>query len=276
MNQTFLLPRFGRLLRKYFTDNRGQLGVNVALLAVVLIALACIFYSDNPSAVDRSRSIPFFFVGWVAWYIFIWQQTEPLNHKERAMTYLMQPASQMEKIVLIWFVSGIGFMLAFLLVFGLIDATGVQYVNSREWNPAQLEQIKGAGNMLSIKPFYQSDNFWPPAHILVLTGLLHPFSLASLLILKQYSLPLVGVLIIVLIPLGYFLNTYLAHWFLNIPEVNSALPFEGLFVNALAGSGSRRIDLPQPIGDQLRYVVGITVVVLLYITAYFRLNEREV
>ena len=39
MNQTFSLTRFGRLLRKYFTDNRGQLGANLALLTVVLMNL---------------------------------------------------------------------------------------------------------------------------------------------------------------------------------------------------------------------------------------------
>ena len=69
MNQTFSLPRFGRLLRTYFSDNRRQLLANLALLLVVLIALACVFYIGNPTSVDRSRVILFLFVGWVAWYV---------------------------------------------------------------------------------------------------------------------------------------------------------------------------------------------------------------
>ena len=129
---------------------------------------------------------------------------------------------------------------------------------------------------MSIKPFYQSDNFWPPAHILVLNGLLHPLSIVFLLFFKRYSLPLVGVLFMVLLASGYFLNSYVLHWILDTREPLSALPFESVGVDAPTGLGYRRIDLPQPIGNQLRYVVGITAVVLLYITAFFRLKEREV
>ena len=266
MNQTFSLPRFGRLLRKYFTDNRGQLGINVALLAVVLIALACIFYSDTPSAVDRNRSIPFFFVGWVAWYIFIWQQAEPLNNKERALTYLMQPASQMEKIVLIWFVSGIGFMLAFLLVFGLIDAVGVQYVNSREWP-------QGAPKLGS---YYEFKGPVPPI-MWAFTALLHPIALALLLVVRKYALPSVAVLVFVLLFGGLVINSIILGSLTGLGETQRTFPFGSFIAFSLSNKSQyRRIDLPQPIGDQLRYVVGITLVVLLYITAYFRLNEREV
>lgn len=279
MNQTFSLSRFGRLLRKYFSDNRGQLLAGLALLIGSILALAVLFYSSLPFAVDRNRAIHCFFVGLTAWYIFTWQQTDVLNHKERALNYLLQPASRLEKFILLWLVSGLGFLVIYTLLFTVIDSLGVAYVNGRQWTPYQLAQIKMMGNVLSLKPFYQSDNFWPPAQILVLTGLLHPFSIAFLLFVKRYSLPLVGVLIIVLLAAGYFLNSYVLHWLLNTPERLSAMPFESVGVDAPTSVGigiSRKIPPPQPIGNQLRYAVGIIAVVLLYITAYFRLKEREV
>lgn len=277
MNQIFSLPRFGRLLRKYFTDNRGQLLAGLALLIGLMLALTVMFYSSLPFAVDRNRAIPGLFLGWAAWYIFTWQQTDLLNHKERALNYLLQPASQLEKFLLLWLVSGVGFLAVYSLLFTIVDSLGVSYVNGRQWTPYQLAQIKMAGGIMSIKPFYQSDNFWPPAQILVLTGLLHPFSIAFLLFVKRYSLLLVGVLIIVLLAAGYFLNSYLLHWLLNTSEPLSAMPFESVGVDAPTSVGvSRKIGPPQPLGNQLRYVVGITAVVLLYITAYFRLKEREV
>lgn len=266
MNQTFSLPRFGRLLRKYFTDNRGQLLANVALLSVVLIALAFIFYSGNPTAVEHNRNIPFFFVGWAAWYVFIWQQTETLNHKERARTYLMQPASQIEKILLIWLVSGLGYMMVFLLVFGLIDTIGVQYVNGREWP-------QGTPKLGS---YYQFNDFIPPV-MWVFTVLLHPLALASLLVIRRYALASVAVLVFVLLFGGLVINSVILGSITNLEETNRTFPFDSFMAVSLKNQNQyRRIDLPQPIGNQIRYVVGIVAVVLLYITAYFRLKEREV
>jgi hypothetical protein len=266
MNQTFSLNRFGRLTRKYFTDSRGQLLANLALLVVVLVACSLLVYSDNPLAVERNRSIPFFFVGWAAWYVFIWQQTDALNHKERAMSYLMQPASQLEKMTLIWLVSGIGFVVVYCLLFGLVDAAGVHYVNSREWP---------VGTPI-LSPFYDLDSYIP-RELCVFSALLHPFALAFLLVVRRYSLPSVAVLAFLLFFIGVIINSLLLDSIIDLEEANRIAPFDRLgVVSPISKNQYRRVDLPQPIGNQIRFVVGITAVVILYITAYFRLKEREV
>ncbi|SOD98794.1 hypothetical protein [Spirosoma fluviale] len=266
MNQTFSFSRFGRLANKYFTDNRGQLLANMALLLVILVAVSLIVYNGNPLAVERNRSIPFFFIGWAAWYVFIWQQTEALNHKERTMTYLMQPASQLEKLGLLWLVSGVGFVVVYLLLFVLVDAAGVQYVNSKEWptgTPA-------------LTAYYAFDGFIP-LQLVVFTALLHPFALAFLLVVRRYSLPLVAVLAFLLIFIGVIVNTLILGSFIDLGGDNMAGPFNRLGVpSPINEKNYRMIDLPQPIGNQIRYAVGIIAVVILYITAYFRLKEREV
>ncbi|ADB37172.1 hypothetical protein [Spirosoma linguale] len=266
MNQTFSVSRFGRLLRKYFIDSRGQLLANLGLLMVVLLAVAFILYSGNPLPVSRNRVIPFFFIGWAAWYVFIWQQTEALNHKERAMTYLMQPASQLEKIGLIWLVSGAGFVVVYCLLFGLVDVAGVQYVNSREWP---------AGTPV-LEPYYYTFEGFKP-NLWVLTVLLHPFALVFLLVVRRYSLPSVAILTFLLIFLGIILNSLIMGSLIDIGEGNRIAPFDRLGVpSPINKKLYRLIDLPQPIGNQIRYAVGLLAVVILYITAYFRLKEREV
>ncbi|GAB3043169.1 hypothetical protein [Spirosoma pulveris] len=266
MNQTFSISRFGRLLRKYFIDNRGQLLTNLALLLVILITVALIMYSGNPVAVERNRAIPFFFVGWAAWYIFVWQQTEALNHKERAMTYLMQPASQLEKIVLIWLVSGVGFVVVYGLLFGLVDAAGVQYVNSKEW-PTGTQPLTA---------YYRFEGYIPPK-LWLFTLLLHPVALAFLLVVRRYSLPLVAVLTFLLFFIGLIVNTLIIRSVIDLGEGNMAGPFDHIGVpSPINEKLYRLIDFPQPIGDQIRYAVGIMAIIILYITAYFRLKEREV
>lgn len=266
MNQTFSLPRFRRLLRKYFTDSRGQLLANVALLTVVLIAVSFIFYSGEPTAVNRNRSIPFFFVGWAAWYVFIWQQTEALNHKERAMTYMLQPASQLEKLILIWLISGVGFIAVYLILFGLVDAMAVQYVNGKEWSPGSPK----------LGSYYEFNSFVPPV-LWVFTALLHPLALVLLLLVRRYALPSVAVLAFALFFIGLVVNSVILGSIIDLEEGNRTVPFDSLGVVSPENRNQfRRIDLPQPIGNQLRYAVGILAVVVLYITAYFRLKEREV
>lgn len=276
MNQTFSLLRFGRLLYTYFSDNRGQLLTGLALLTGILLAASLIIYSGLPFAVERNRSGSLFFIGWVAWFIFTWQQVEVLNHRERSMNYLLQPASQLEKFLLIWLVSGVGFLAVYLLLFGVIDAIGIGYIDNKDWTAEELRSIRQVNGILSVKPFYRSEQLLPPTHILTLTFLMHPFCLAAFLFVRRYSLPIVGVVILMTLTAVYFLNSYTLTWLLNTGKPVSALPFEWAIVKSTTDAVVRKVELPQPLGNVLRYTTGIVGVLLLYTIAFFRLKEREV
>jgi len=278
MNQTFSLPRFGRLLYKYLSDNRGQLLTSLALLTGILLIGAVIFYRDLPFQADLNRTISLFLFGWPIWYVFTWQQVEVLNNRERTMSYLLQPASQLEKFLLIWLISGIGFLIVFFSLFFIVDALGVAYVNGTNWTPEQVQAIRNVDGLFTIKPIFQSDHGWPPVHALVLIGLLHPFCLAAFLFVKRYSLPIVGVLILVTLAAGFFLNSSFVSWLLDAPKAVQALPFGQTSVEYSTGKGSlfRKLELPQPLGDIIRYSTLAVGIVLLYIIAFFRLKEREV
>ena len=77
--------------------------------------------------------------------------------------------------------------------------------------------------------------------------------------------------------IGLIVNSLILTNIIDLEGGTRTLPFDSLGVVSPENHNQyRRLDLPQPIGDQLRYAVGIVAVVLLYITAYFRLKEREV
>ena len=278
MNQTFSVTRFGRLLRKYFTDNRGQLLANIGLLVGGLFVLVLFFYQGSPGSVTNARSALFFILGWPCWYVFTVQQITVLNQKERAMNYLLQPASQFEKIALIWLISGVGFVLVYASVFALFDSVGVWFVNHRDWSPEQIEMIKRQGSLFTLKPFFADVN-GPntPSLLWGFTALLHSFTLAFALFIKRYTLPVVVVIAFALIIFGYLGNNYLLHLLTGSDWISSVSPFMRASAQSpLNQYEYRAISLPQPLSDQLRYTVGIIAVVLLYITAYVRLKEREV
>jgi hypothetical protein len=276
-NQFFSLTRFGRLLQKQFIDNRGQWLTNIALLAGGLTTLAALVYSTVPPEVDKLRIPLFFVMGWGAWYVFVWQQTDHLNQKERAMSYLLQPASVVEKTLAIWLVTGVGFVVVYIGCFLLLDAVGVAFINNREWSMQQLDEIRTRGGLSYLKPFYESVELADlPPFLWVLTGLLHSFALAMLLTVRRYTLAIVAMLAFVLIGAGFFLNIWLANQLINPGNVVSGKPFEGVIIRLSNPNSYYDLDLPQPIADQLRWLVGVTVVLGLYAVAYFKLNEREV
>ncbi len=278
MNQTFSLARFGRLTRKYFTDNRGQLLANIGLLVSGLFVLIVFAYQGSPGAVNDQRYILFFVLGWACWYVFTVQQTAVLNQKERAINYLMQPTSQVEKILLTWLISGIGFVIVYACVFALFDAIGVSYVNNRNWTPEQLDMMRRQGSLFELKSIFGEksiDNI--PRQLWVFTALLHSFTLAFSLLVRRYTLPLVVVIAFAVLIFSYFGNNYLLHTLSGSQTVGSSTPFsDASAISPTTHFEYRRIELPQPIGNQIRYAVGIIAVVLLYVTAYFRLKEREV
>lgn len=278
MNQTFSFARFGRLLRNYFINNRGQLLTNLGLLLGGFVVLSIFVYSGLPRDASDWRYPLFFVVGWACWYVFTMQQTTVLNQRERAITYLLQPASQLEKIALIWLVSGLGFMVVFLSIFGFFDAIGVWFVNHREWSPEQLERIRLRGSPLKIVSFFDQTFLNDiPKYLWVFTALLHSFTLAFSLLVRRHTLAKVVIIAFALIIFGYLVNNFIFHAVTNAREAGAALPFGGATVESPVKQYQyRTIDLPEPLGTQLRYIVGLTAIILLYITAYVRLKEREV
>ena len=276
-NQFFSLPRFGRLLQKQVTDNRGQWLTNFALLAGTMITVAMVIATGVPQEVDNMRIAAFFIGGWAAWYTFVWQQTDHLNQKERAMSYLLQPASAFEKTLALWLITGVGFVVVYVGYFLLLDAVGVAFINNREWSAQQLDEIRMRGGLSYIKPFYESDELADlPPFIWVLTGLLHSFALAMLLTVRRYALAIVAVLAFVLIGAGFFLNITVANQLISPGDVVSGKPFEGVIIRTDNPATYYDLALPQPFGDQLRWLVGVVVVSGLYAVAYLKLNEREV
>ncbi|WP_461131820.1 hypothetical protein [Spirosoma aerophilum] len=241
----------------------------------ILCIMALFFYISYPDDVDQKRPLIFFFIGWTALYVFTVQQVSLLSEKERAITYLLRPASVMEKYLLIVLISGVGFVVVYLTMFTLVDAVGVSYINHRHWPSDALDWIKRVNGNLQIDPYYRSKAMTDiPATIWVLTILLHPVALAFALLLRRLTLPLVTVVIIGALVLGMVANHYFMGGLLNGERVRMSFPFADSGI--IRTNVLRDLELPEPLGSQIRYSVGILAVIFLYVIGYFRLKEREV
>lgn len=276
MNQTFSLSRFSRLLRTYFVENRNALLASVAVLFVVLVAFSFVVYQQYPTSAEMSRYNILFIIGGAAWYIFTVQQVAVLNEKERAITYLLRPASLVEKWLQLVIVSGLFYLFVCLLLFTLIDSVGVWFVNHHAWKPEQLKEIReNYGNQLTIDSYLNwSDIGELPRNFWLSAAFIHPVSLALALLMRRYTLPLLPVIAFTLLFVLIFLNKHLLRGFVDDQVSVSADIFGNAFIEK--GHEWRMLRVPQPAGNLIRYGVGVSAVLLLYVTAFFRLKEREV
>lgn len=275
MNQIFSMSRFSRLLRTYLSDNRSSLLLNVLLLVGIMTVLALFFYNSYPDDVDRNRYLLHFLIGWVAWYVFIIHQMDEMNEKVQSISYLLRPASVLEKYLLIVLISGFGFLVVYITVFAIVDAIGVTYVNHRNWIPEQLIIIHRTSGRLHIEPYYQSNILqYIPTAVWVFSAFLHPVVLTITLLIRRLSLPLVAVVILTLAIICTVANEYFMNALVGGSEIFTGLPFSNIAVTR--NHIVRQVQVPEPLGNQIRYAVGLVSIILLYTTAYFRLKEREV
>lgn len=277
MNQTFSLSRFGRLLRTYFGENRNALLANTAVLFVILIAFSSIIYRQYPTTVANSRYNILFIVGGAAWYIFTAQQVTVLNEKERAITYLLRPASLIEKWLQLVVVSGLFYLIVCLSLFTIIDSVGVWVVNHHTWKPDELKMIReNYGNQLTIDSYLNWNDIGElPRSFWLSAAFIHPASLALALLVRRYTLPLIPVIAFTFLFVLSIVNKQLLQGLFDDQVLVSPEVFGNAFVEKTNRSW-RMVRVSKPAGDIIRYGVGLSAVLLLYVTAFFRLKEREV
>ncbi len=277
MNQTFSSARFGRLLRKYWQDNRTELLTQAATLFVIMAAsMLFLGYNGTPESADHSRGVALFLISLVACPLFTVQVASVYNKREQGISAFLLPASLFEKWLLLWLITGLGFVACFLGSFHLIDAVGTYYVNHREWPKETLLFFRKNAMPLTLDYFaYKNLHQYP---IWAVWVLLHPFTLMATLLFRRYTL-VTGVLV----GFGLFLAALLINPILSKLLINqdimvmNAFPYTGFTVSKEGIYGTERyLSLPQPLGDIIRWTTGITAVTLLYVIAYVRLKEREI
>jgi len=139
MNDFFSLKRFGLLFKRDIQENwKKYLIYILVLFGVLVLAFLWFTYSynnytsyrmdDNQGAIRYyyrslvSNSIILFFVFSCLSAAMI---MEPMNRKNKSITYLMQPSSSFEKYLSRWLILTIGYIFIFALVFFPADVVRV-------------------------------------------------------------------------------------------------------------------------------------------------------
>ena len=133
MNNTFNIKRFGLVMRKDFQENWKRYTVQfLAMFGVIVLVMFATFFSMKNSDFDSKyinsdlllrNCLIFLGFGWV----FASTCTAPMRSKIKRASYLMLPASSLEKYVLRWLIVTVGYIIAFLVALFLADVLRVAF-----------------------------------------------------------------------------------------------------------------------------------------------------
>lgn len=236
--------------------------------------MSFVCYSSYPDSVQENRAVVFLSLSLMIWPLFTMAIASVYNKRDHGLALLMLPASLFEKWLQLWLVSGLLFMVCFVGFFSLIDVFGTYYINHKTWSAEELSYLSKNNISRTIERFDYAHLLHSP--IWAVWVLLHPFSLAATLLFKKYPL-VIGVAVgFALFAGSLSLNGFTLMSMLNLEHLSRPFPFSDIWVYNKISDHGRYLALPQPLGNIIRWGVGIAAVGLLYAVGYFRLKEREI
>jgi hypothetical protein len=259
MNNNFSLNRFTLLFNKQALEQYRAYLMSIAVLAGILtLLMGFVFYISGNKIPLRAQGPIFLNFLILSGTIFTSMIFADLGDKKKAIPLLILPVSHFEKYLVGWLYSFLIFLVVFTSVFYIIDFSYIGLGNLK--NPVK-------GEILNI--FSPEENIWI---VFPVYAVLHSiFFLGAILFEKLHFIKTAFCFFIVLIVLT-LLNYPLVKLMFNV-DVESAIPFASLGVNL-----SRQFwqIQPTPTGSMIVMVTILVMAVILWVSAYFKLKEKEV
>lgn len=263
MNNTFDITRFGLLLKKTLLERPmqffGLTGLSFALVLLLYAAIKVI------AGIGTAQNISFLIglIGggcFLASFVFNY-----FSSKAMGSSYLTLPASHFEKWLCGVLITGVFYVLLFLLFFRLIDTVFVgMYHRSLDPNGPFYKQLYEQAqvfpydSLFAVRAFILFANFAGA----MLVGSLY-FNKISFI---KVALTICGIWFTILV-----LNTVIAKAMMS--NVESAVPY--VLVWLKSGESSGNIQLPENIMNVVKIFAQYLIPALLWLLAYIRLKEKE-
>jgi len=259
MENIFSPARFGNLINKHFREHlRTYLMISIVFGGgVLLLFMFLISASNRPLTLEDQFAI------WgvslmVGIFVFTANVFAPYNHSRSAFPATTLPASIFEKYLLHWLVSFAGFTFFALAAYHLSQSIIIGYLRA---NGLETEQFF-AWNGTEASP--------PSNRILLVYILLHSVAFLGAVSFRKNTVLLTALVAFSTVALYVYINHLLTQAVLN--GDGSLLPFS--HVNVLTVDGWASINRPN---NELWATISLsTLILLLWICAYFKLKERQV
>jgi len=259
MNQTFNLNRFAALFKKHTVENYKTYLMSVGVLAGLLILFMGIFAFTNDGFLLLGFQEGIFVVFLLlAGCIFSSLAFADLGDKKKAIPALTLPASHFEKYLVSWLYSFLIFQLVYVVLFYLIAAIVINFGHD----------VPGRENVLldlfdKDRIAYMAFVLYPILHAVILFGAIY---FEKLHFIKSGFAFFIGIFLLGL---------------LNRPIIASMIDHKiigtTIFSPLEITDGKTYWEIrPAEIQNQtVGIIIGI-LVVLMWVSAYFKLKEKEV
>ncbi len=265
MSNVFSLNRFLLLARGHFRKNLKAYIVSSVVFAGVTLGLFYFIMSSKRMSMMSAgdQFAVYIMVIFGGLFIFSASVFQPFQDRREGMFQLMLPASQLEKFLLAWTTSIIGYTVCahgifFLVRYGVLQYAAVTgYQVADFFDNSRFEHFNGGASLVMVIVYF----------------LVHAFALVGSLMFRKLSVLKTALsLLLVVVGYGAFIRTLFNVLFPQEATTTSLLPFTP--VNVGIDESSYTVTFsgwPYAASAFAIFIIG-----LLWFTAYHKLCEKEV
>ena len=259
MNQTFNLNRFAALFKKHTVENYKTYLMSVGVLAGLLILFMGIASYSNGGYLLLGFQESFFVIFLLlAGCIFTSLVFADLGDKKKAIPALTLPASHFEKYLVSWLYSFLIFQLLYVALFYLIVSIIISFGHNVPGRENVLLNLFDKDRMA-----YTAFIIYPILHAFIFFGAIY---FEKLHFIKSGFAFFIGIFLLGLIN-SPIMASMIDH---KIVGITIFTPLE------ITDGKSYWTIYPPEIQKLTAGIVIVVIVVLLWVSAYFRLKEKEV
>jgi hypothetical protein len=279
MNQFFDMQRWLLLMRKQWGENRKTMLLSIIAIASLQLVWYLLFLLMNSFTPlnEFVQTLTYFFGLFLVGCLYGSSLFAELSTKPKGINYLMLPASNFEKLLCSLVFGAILFFLAYTLIFYIVDIPMVKLANS-----ISASRVATAKITMETGPQKVTNIFLGPSNhgfadlnqclyfLLIFFALQSAYALGSvyspkfsfikttiiLLLLCVFTALLIGQVLNHLMPDGYFYENITTYKLINVP-------------------GEVAIRLPGWVHDTVIILFQYSFVPLFWVTAYFKLREKQ-
>ncbi|MFC0184383.1 hypothetical protein SAMN04515674_102100 [Pseudarcicella hirudinis] len=267
MNNLLDFNRLGLLIKKQWIEQRKTYLISAGALVAILgiMFFFTLFFSRNVTLEGQTFQMFLFIISFmISGTINTSRMLKSLSERTESISFLLLPASHLEKFLCSMFYSIFVYGIVFLMAFYLVDFVAVTIYNFQNHANVSLINFLG-GPSSSGKVFLKG---------LSLALLIHAFGLWGSVFFKNRTfiktmfLGFVAAVVFGLISQG-----------LGFAVFGQSATIDAFRSVTLGGTDIReplKIELPSGLGEILQYFVWTVVTIGLWVAGYFGLKEREI
>jgi len=263
MNDIFDIKRFFWLFKKSVLERPALL---LGLLAVTLATTLLTYISLQKIGGLGSAQVGAFFLGLLIGGSFLASSVFGyFSSTSSGISYLLLPASHLEKWLCGIIISGGLFVLIYLGFYRVIDVCFVNiYRNNLDPNSPDYLNLYNSAQILS----FNSENV---RYIFIMFFYISGAMLLGSLYFNKVSFIKVALLIFAFIISTYFINLLFGSFFFN--HIESSFPFTN--VHLKVGNEVGIINMPSALTKTASFIFTYVIPTILWLLSYLRLKEKE-